>query len=180
MTQLVPETPPAQPQIVLTNTREIADPGARSVAIDQHGRTTLQDQLRAAIFTGDRVERYFQLRKVMHDAIQREASAVWPDRAARGMLEVGVSDITHSDHKVVVQFYLAGMGGIPRGTFKSFEVEIKYDDKGAVTGEAAFRKSYGRTAFLQDGLDNFVRNMNRTLGAPPRPATPTAENPAVR
>jgi hypothetical protein len=149
-----------------------------SVAADKTV-TPLQDQLRAAIFTEDRVERYFKLRQVMKDAVQREASAVWPDRVARGMLEVAITDVKHSDHKVVMDVCLVSAGGVPWQHFKAFEVEIKYEDKGAVTAEFAFRRSVGREAFLRDGLDNFVLNMNKALGAP-RPATPTPENPPGR
>jgi hypothetical protein len=157
----------------MTRPVQVVQP-AGLTAIDLRGSTVLQGQLRAAIFgQGGRVDLQ-RVGKVVLDAAQREASALWGAKVASGGLQVTMGEITQSDHKVLVKVWLNEMSGGLGRAYRGFEVEIKYDDKGAVMAECAFRQGQGSN-FLPSGSDNiFVLHMNRALGAPRRPPTPTA------
>jgi hypothetical protein len=99
-------------------------------------------------------------------------------KVAVGRLQFEMGKVTQSDHKVLVEFRLNEVSGGAVQAYRGFEVEIKYDDKGTVPAEAAFRQAQGRSFFLPFGQDTpFVQSMNKALGAPPRGPDPRRELP---
>jgi hypothetical protein len=108
-----------------------------------------------------------QVGKLVIDAAQREATALWGDKVAAGRLQVSLGEITQSDHRVLVKFRLNEVVGGALRAYRGFEVEIKYDDKGAVTARCDFRQGWGRNSYLPISQDApFVQNMNRAIGGP--------------
>jgi hypothetical protein len=140
------------------------------------GGTVLQGQLRTAIAgQGGRVDLQ-QVGKLVIDAVQREANALWGNKVAAGRLQIALGEITQSDHRVLVKFRLNDVLNGEVKAYRGFEVQIKYDDKGAVTAECNFRLAWGRSFFLPFGQNTpFVQNMNKALGGPLWVDPPLAE-----
>jgi hypothetical protein len=172
MTQMVKAI--QQPSINADQLRQVETP--QVVVLMPASSTALQRQLQTAIAgKGGRVDLQ-QVGKAVIDAVQSEAKALWSNRVAAGTLQVVMGEITQSDHKVVVTFRLNEVRNGVVQAYRGFEVEIKYDAKGAVTAEANFRQAQGRSFFLPFGQDTpFVQNLNKALGAPARGAPTLAE-----
>jgi hypothetical protein len=164
---ILPLKPPAlQPAAVRTPSIQASDQGGAYL------RSQLQTILAGQ---GGRVD-VQQVGKAVIDTVQREANGHWPEKVAAGVCQVALGEITQSDHRVLVKFRLSEVRGGELRAYRGFEVEIKYDDKGAVTAECTWRQGWGRSFFLPSGSDNFfVQTMNRTLGTPPKGPAPLAE-----
>src|SRR5262249_38345244 len=129
--------------------------------------TVLQSQLQAAFAgPGGRADLQ-QVGKLILDAAQREAKALWGNKVEAGILQVALGQVTQSDHGVLVKFRLNDVIGGTVRAYRGFEVQIKSDAKGAVTAEFNFREAWGRSSFLPNGQDAaFVQNMNKAGGGP--------------
>jgi hypothetical protein len=151
--------------------------GTGSIPLNLQGGTILQRELQTAIAgQGGRVDLQ-RVGKVILDAARGEAKALWPEKVASGRCQVALDEVTQLDHGVLVKFRLNDVVGGTVRAHSRFEVEIKYDDKGAVTAECVWRGGQGRSFYLPRGSDNwYVQRMNKALGAPPRPAPTLAED----
>jgi hypothetical protein len=169
-------------QVVLTNNRVIAnqvqlDPGNLKLDIENALRpqgekaaspqvaTVLQRQLRSAIAgPGGRVDLQ-QVGKVVMEAAQREANALWGNAVAEGRIKLELREVTQFDHGVRVHFWLdeqywADKRHTRTGHYHSgFDVTIKYDDKGFVTTESAIRRVWSHPKDVP-----FIQNINKALG----------------
>src|SRR5262249_42228878 len=137
-------------------------------AASPQGGTVLQRQLQTAIAgPGGRVDLQ-QVGKVVMDAAQREANVLWSAAVAAGRIKFTLREVTQFDHGVRVHFWLSERTGVRSWAESGFTVEIKYDDKGAVTAESAVRRVWGHEKDVP-----FIQNMSKALGAPvPPPEAP--------
>jgi hypothetical protein len=138
-----------------------------SIQASAQGGAYLQSQLQALIAgQGARVDAQ-HVGKLVVAAAHREASALWGDTVAAGVCQVALGEITQSDHGVLVKFRLNHVVGGEVKAYRGFEVQIKYDDRGAVTAECNFRQGWGRSFYLPMSQDApFVQNMNKAIGGP--------------
>jgi hypothetical protein len=139
-----------------------------SIPASPQGGTVLQRELQTAIAgQGGRVDLQ-QVGKLILGAAQREANALWGDKVVAGRVKFELREVTPFDHGVRVHFWLSEVIGARDSAESGFEVNIKYDDKGAVTAESAVRRLWGHEKDIP-----FIQNMSKALGAPePPPEAP--------
>jgi hypothetical protein len=142
--------------------------GVGSIRNIPQGGTALQRQLQAAIAgPGGRVDLQ-QVGKLILDAAQREAKALWGNKVEAGVVQLGLYMVTQFDHGVRVTLMLTEATSARHYSYRWFDVEIKYDAKGAVTAESYVNPVGSNSIDLP-----FIQNMNKALGVPGRPPSPS-------
>jgi hypothetical protein len=136
-----------------------------SMPATSQGSTDLQRQLQAAIVgQGGRVDLQ-QVGKVVLDAANREASALWSAQVAAGNIKLGVGEVTPFNGGVRMMLWLSDRINAKHSLESGFEVNIKYDNNGVVTADSAITRVWGHDKDVP-----FMQNMAKTLGIS---ATPT-------
>jgi hypothetical protein len=174
MTQIVPAIVTTQVlstnlnQLGVNNVNQDVEKAHRPAPMPTVARApfALQGQLQTAIGRGD----LQQVGKLILDAAQREANALWPDAAAEGRLQLQqLVEPTTFDHGVRVTLWLIERTGARSSVHSLFDVDIKYDDKGAVTAESGVHQGGHRKDIP------FVQNLSTAFGGRPLVPPPPPE-----